>query len=336
MTKIESNITIANLSKDERHQLNERIYINSPRLNNTQELIQYCHRHSKISVEPDCMLITGPEGAGKTTLIDKFLSLYPRQITRDGISVPVLDSAIPVPATVKNLVSALLSSLGDPLPFKGTTVSQTHRLKNLIHDCNVELIIIDEFQHFIDRDSNVILTTVSNWLKDLLNETGVPVVLIGMPYSDIILRSNPQLERRFAMRASLDPFSWDTDQEREEFRLFLHHLDEGLLLEKRSGLAEPETAFRIMCASNGIIGFIMKLVRRAAEIAIDNNYENIDIDLLAKAYEQRLSGRSTDNINPFSCQYDDLETKLNKKNKFDINNNKRGKMNKQAKEEIGW
>ena len=212
----------------------------------------------------------GQQGAGKTTLRRAYARRYPRRATREGISVPVLDAAIPVPATIKHLVTELLSSLGDPVPDRGTIVTQTRRLKTLIGECRVELIILDEFQHFIDRDSNVILVTVSNWLKDLLNETGVPMALIGMPYSDVILHANAQLERRFAMRVSLDPFGWNKAERQIEFRMFLNYLDEKLPFPQRSGLADPETALRIFSgATEGVIGYVMSLIRRAAALSID-------------------------------------------------------------------
>jgi hypothetical protein len=290
----------------ERKKLVEQIYITFPRLNRVCSLVEHCHHHSRIAAEPECLLITGQQGAGKTTLRRTYARRYPRRATREGISVPVLDAAIPVPATVKHLVTELLSSLGDPVPDKGTVVTQTRRLKSLISECRVELIILDEFQHFIDRDSNIILVTVSNWLKDLLNETGVPMALIGMPYSDVILHANAQLERRFGMRVSLDPFGWKTSERQTEFRTFLNYLDEKLPFLRRSGLADPEMAMRVFCATEGVTGYVMKLIRRAAALAIDERRECLEIDVLAWTYDERLSARAPDRVNPFTCDLDDL------------------------------
>ncbi len=302
----ESNGVVRSLSDFERKRLVEQIYIAFPRLNRVRSLVEHCHQHSRIAAEPECLLITGQQGAGKTTLRRGYARRYPWQATREGIAVPVLDAAIPVPATIKHLVTELLSSLGDPVPDKGTIVTQTRRLKRLIGECGVELIVLDEFQHFIDRDSNVILVTVSNWLKDLLNETGVPMVLIGMPYSDVILHANAQLERRFAMRVSLDPFAWKTAERQTEFRMFLNYLDEKLPFPRRSALADPEMALRIFCATEGVTGYVMKLIRRAAALAIDEKRECLEMEVLAWAYEERLSARAPDRVNPFSCDLGDL------------------------------
>jgi len=53
--------------------------------------------------------------------------------------------------------------------------------------CKVELLILDEFQHFQDRDSLKVLKTASDWLKLLMDENGVPIVLAGLPYSHTVL-----------------------------------------------------------------------------------------------------------------------------------------------------
>jgi hypothetical protein len=199
--------------------------------------------------------------------------------------------------------------LGDGAAERGTSVTQTLRIINRVDDCGVEIIILDEFQHFIDSDSNAVLVNVSNWLKDLINETRKPVVLVGMPHSEVVLRANPQLERRFSMRESLEPFGWNTSAKRDEFKSFLKHLDRHLPLPKRSNLSDHETAFRIYCATNGFIGYVMKLVRRAAIMAIDRAADCLGIELLAESYDERLAAGASGRVNPFRAELGDLKIK---------------------------
>lgn len=49
--------------------------------------------------------------------------------------VPIVYTPIPVPATVKGLVEAILKKLGDPLYNKGTTTNQTSRAYDLLAAC---------------------------------------------------------------------------------------------------------------------------------------------------------------------------------------------------------
>jgi len=297
----------ADLSDAERKSLVEGILIMSPRFTRVKEKISHCHNHSKIAAEPECLLITGWQGAGKTTLWQDYARAFPRHITDSGVIVPVLATSIPVPATVKGLSTQLLWALGDPRAEKGTKITQTLRLLGLAKDCEVELVILDEFQHFIDRDSNTILDTTADWLKNCINISGKPFVLMGMPYCDIILRANAQLERRFTMRVSLEPFGWETEPEQVEFRTFLRILDEKLPFPMRSNLYLHEMAFRLYCATNGYVGYLMKLVRGAAHLAIDSSLDRINLAQLAEAYEERLAARVPKRPNPFTVDIEKLE-----------------------------
>lgn len=297
---------LAELPVNERKELIERIHITFPRFGKVLDKIAYCHAHSKIAAEPECILITGMQGAGKTTLCKAYARRYPRVQTREGKVIPVLATSVPSITTKKSLPTRLLYALGDGSAAKGTSVTQTLRIIKMVKDCGVEMIILDEFQHFIDSDSNVVLINISNWLKDLINETEKPVVLVGMPHSEVVLAANPQLERRFSMRESLEPFGWRTPAKQSEFKLFLQHLDRRLPLTKRSNLANHEVAFRIYCATDGLIGYVMKLVRRASILAVERGAERVGMELLAESYDERLASRKPRQVNPFRVQLEEL------------------------------
>jgi type II secretory pathway predicted ATPase ExeA len=212
---------------EDRIQMVERLYINFPRNQSALNAIGNCHSHAKLSKEPEGILILGDTGAGKTTVVKLYMRSHPRIVTEEVTVVPVLYATVPVPATCKSLVTALLTAIGDPAAEKGSQVTQTLRLKRYIGACKVELLILDEFQHFQDRESLRVLKTISDWLKVLMDETGVPMVLAGLPYSHTVLddENNEQLRRRFALRIELAPFGFNTSRERQDFRRFLSIID---------------------------------------------------------------------------------------------------------------
>lgn len=297
-------------SLEERISRIESIYVLSPYLSDVFETIKYCHRYSKLYREPKCLLITGRPGVGKTSLAEYYIKDYPRVETDESVEVPVIYLKIEVPATPKNLVSTLLATLGDPAADRGDIGSLTRRFRKFLKELRTELIIIDEFQHFIDKDSLKVLKTISDWLKLLIDNAKVPVVLMGMPYSRIILdtRGNEQLKRRFSLRRSIEPFSWGaTSKEQEDFRNFLKFVDNQLPFNKRADLAGKIMAFRFYCATNGVVHYVMDIIREAALAAIKQSLKTVTLDVLAGAYDETLASAYPDRENPFRCKETELE-----------------------------
>ncbi len=303
--KVESE-SDSGISVDERLLRAEQIYVSYPRLEELRGKITRCHQLSQYAAEPECLFIKGPTGTGKTTLYRRYEQQHPRRETDDGTIVPVLSATIPVPATVKSLVTKLLVNLGDPAAERGTTDSRTLRLSTLLKNCRVELIILDEFQHFIDRDSQRVLQNVSDWLKNLLNETSIPIVLVGMPNSDLVLEANPQLRRRFSARESLEPFGWEPVARRDDFRRFLKVLDSKLPFARSSHLADHAMALRFYYATDGVVANVMKLARRAAGLAVEGALDELTLPVLAQAYEECLASNNRGKSNPFAAEVDSL------------------------------
>jgi hypothetical protein len=296
-------VDFAKFSRDEKHKITERMLIRYSFFNHIKSQLQHCQTFSKIAAEPECILITGVRGSGKTTIMNSYAADHPRIITSKGTIVPVLKARVPSPASTKNLVTELLKSLGDPNPTTGSVHVQTLRLKSLLKDCEVEMIMLDEFHQFLDQDSYSILYGMTDWLKNLIDDTKCSIALWGLGYSKYILKANEQLERRFSIRETIKPLAWHMRKEPQEeisFFKFLKYLDGGLPFVEKSLLDSEEMAFRIYYATDGIVGFIMKLIRRAAYFAIEENLPSLNLMVLARAYDERLSHRDPTRKNPFN------------------------------------
>ncbi len=305
------------ISVENRIELVEKLFIMHPSFERCLNKIEECQNDSKMSAEPFCMLITGEPGVGKTTLCKEYEKRHPRMELDEKTLIPVLLARIPIPATPKNLVSILLTGLGDPIADKGTTYNQTKRLIKFLKECEVELIILDEFQHFIDQDSDKILYTISDWLKQLINETGIPIILAGLAQSVNVLKANSQLKRRFSMQDGLTNFKWlnkKSDNKKSEarnvkesknqatkdndYRAFLKAVDEMLPLAEDSHLAGQLIAYRAWRATQGNVARTMKLIRYATRLALKKGEEKVTLALLEEAYEKLFAGDSDQN--PFA------------------------------------
>ena len=283
-----------------------------PRMDQIIKKVDRCRRMTAISEEPECLFVKGLAGVGKSTLMRMYSRQHPRKIEAEGSIVPVFYANVPAPATIKGLAIALLHRLGDPLAAKGTTDNITGRLRDRLQDTRTELIMLDEFQHFINPDTQTINKTVGDWLKNFISETRRAIVIIGLPKSEIILNADEQLERRFAAREELAPFDWNTSKGQTDFRTFLHQLDELMPFDQRSHLASPATALRFYYASRGIIGYVVPIVRYAAEFAIEEGSEKMDLSLFARAYSELKWSRNLPHGNPFEAEPQILEDEVSR------------------------
>ncbi len=273
------------MSIDERIKVAEKIFILHPQLKKILTRFSECHKSFRRSVEPQCLFLTAPTGAGKTTVATSYVAKFPRRVTERGTVIRVLTSVVPAIPGVKSIATRLLYDLGVPNPSQGSIDNQTYRLFESLADRGVEMIILDEIQHVYRIDRRQAQIAV-DWLKSLVVHTGVPMVAMGTPESDDILHANDQFARRFS-RMILEPFGWGPEEQENEFRTFLGFLDEMLPLDSRSGLSSRGTALRIHHATKGVVGDVMVLVRKAAILALQEGAEKITLDHLTNVYEER-------------------------------------------------
>jgi len=280
----------------------EGIRVTYPRWQRIVDEIGRCHALGPLAAEPPCLLLVGPTGAGKSTLVGAYARGYPPTLTETGATYPVVRATIPSPATIKARATALLAALGDPRATSGTVGTMTYRLTRYVRDCGVELLILDELQHFRDRDNRKVLENASNWLKTVIKETGVACVLVGLQgEAEEVVRLNPQLARPFGDPHVLAPFTWDErrPETAREFVAFLTLLEGALPLPERPELATLATARRLHAASGGVMAYLMELIRRATYLAVAEGRPTLDRALLARAFEQRLATLRRGIANPF-------------------------------------
>ncbi|WP_411061019.1 TniB family NTP-binding protein [Vibrio chagasii] len=286
----------------------KHIFIQSPLISDILDDISDCREFSDGIHEPDCMIVVGDTGSGKTTLINKYLNENPRSETSEGSFIPILSTSLPPNATPITASEQLLSDLGDPLAFsRGSDPAKiAQEMSDLMKSCGVELIIIDEFQHMIDRKNKQILHSAADWLKMLIVRSKVPVVLFGMPYSVVILEANSQLAGRFELQHTLEPFRLNSKNNRSIYKTFLTMLDDALPFGESSGLAEPDMMKRIYAFSQGNLRRIRKLINRASRLALRDHSNKVALKHFAKA-APKVSQVACENLNPFEVTVKELK-----------------------------
>jgi Cdc6-like AAA superfamily ATPase len=197
--------------------------IRYPRFKALHQDMRECQALSRLANEPHCLSLEGVTGAGKSTLVRDYAALFPRIEEAAGTRVPVFYVETPSPVTVKGMAATMLASLGDPAAHTGALWSMNFRLVRLMKACQVELVILDDFHHLIDKETNRILEQVSDWLKVLIKETNIPFLVVGIEGKvEPILEANAQLSRLFAARQTLTPLHYHQTDEAslQEFARF--------------------------------------------------------------------------------------------------------------------
>jgi len=219
-----------------------------------------------------------------------------------------LFTTLPPNSTPITASEKLLSDLGDPFAFqKGKDhVELAKKIITLLHQCQVELIIIDEFQHMIDRKQKAVLHSAADWLKSLIIGSRIPVVLFGMPYSTVILDANSQLNGRFELQHHLQPFRVKNSQHLVKYKTFLELLDESLPFAESSNLSSKELMMRIYAFSKGNMRRIRKLINRASKYALEDNALRIELHHFEKA-APKVSKNACEHFNPFTVQLSKLK-----------------------------
>jgi len=77
--------------------------------------------------------------------------------------------------------------------------------------------MIDEFQHFQDKGSRRIMHHVADWLKILVDDSKVALVVAGLSSCGAVISQNEQLAGRFLSPILMPRFDWKIDNHREEF-----------------------------------------------------------------------------------------------------------------------
>jgi hypothetical protein len=253
--------------------------------------IEQCYIYSKGAVESNCLAIIGETRTGKSRLLEEFCVLHSRERKRttDGLTVPILKVKTPSKPTVKGLAELMLQALSDPKYLAGTENAKSLRLHDLLRATGVHMIMIDEFQHFYDKSSRKVWHHVADWLKILVDDCCATLVVAGLPTCRAVIDQNEQLSGRFLAPIVLARLDWSIPSQRDDFISILESFQEALSSHfELPVLSGKSMAFRCFCATGGLMGFLVKILRQAVWNALDNGVRSISMEDLSLAHDQSI------------------------------------------------
>lgn len=241
--------------------------------------IQQCAERSIAYNEPIGSMLLSEGGLGKTTLCRAVIAQMPNSVKieydRKKSIIPAFYVEVPSPATVKSLAITMLNKLGDPSYNTGTTKYLTSRLTYLLIQCETKLVFLDEFHHLFDRklNSTRMNITVGNWIKTLVNETGISFCLVGLPQFAELIQVDTQIARRFPFHYKLSPLTLGTKDTYGTIYLFLHEIANKVFEHNTSFSPELDSyllGMQIYAATKGNHYYVMSLIRESIVIALDD------------------------------------------------------------------
>lgn len=292
------------------------IIIHHPKYNEMLEQLENMLYMCEGAVSPDQLFIYGPSGVGKSTVTKEFTDRHPSEWvntpTRKFRRIPVLHVIVPPKATPKTLASKILYQMGDSFHSKGTEVQLTSRIHHFIRELEIKMIILDEFQHLINSETDHVITTAANWVKTFSEESAIPIVLCGMPNSINIFVKEEQLDRRYSYKEPMEAFQYTDAKEIINFRAFLDKVEEELPFADSSNLADKKLADKLYYISLGIPFYIMKLLEFGTEVALKEGEDKITESHLQQGLRKIKQVSRPFRINPFNIDGFDLGEELSK------------------------
>ncbi|MBS1682152.1 MAG: TniB family NTP-binding protein [Bacteroidetes bacterium] len=259
----------------------ERIkYINSDKwigytrcseiLNRMSDLLDY----PQSSRMPN-LIIIGDTNNGKTAILNRFTNQHKafRKSPDSELILPVVHIQSPPVPDEKRLYNSILDRLLISYKANERVEKKEMQIVNMLKHLNTRMIIIDEMH-------NILAGTITkqraflNVLKYLSNELKISIVAAGIKEALRAISIDPQLSNRF--EPAILP-RWKMSQDYLRLLASFEHI---LPLKKKSNLIDDSTSQTLLLMSEGLIGELSTILKRASVFAIQEKKEKIDKSLL--------------------------------------------------------
>jgi AAA+ superfamily predicted ATPase len=220
------------------------------------------------------MLLVGRSGNGKSTIIAKFRELHPIQMSEGGQArAPVVVVEMPSEPSETRFWTELLLTLRIAHRDTDPVQRKKNQAVSILSYVECRMLVIDEVHNILQghvRQQRHFL----GLLKNLSNELRLPIVAVGTRDAIRTLHTDTQLSSRFE---AFGLPRWELDR---EFLRLLASFERLLPLAEPSDLTSRATAVKLHGMSDGTIGELNRILKRAAAQAIREGRERIDAALL--------------------------------------------------------
>jgi hypothetical protein len=238
------------------------------------------------STKPRGIIITGDADTGKSRTMTAF---------RDANRVADVDADtefskhpaiyLRAPSTPSRmaLLKSILQELGFPLLYNANEEDLRLHTINMLKKCQVGTVMIDEIGDISHEYLSNKVVEFLRFLKNLINETGRPFVVGGIPAILDLLGSDNQIAGRLDTVIRLLPFRLNKD-----FVTTVLSFGRLMPLRRPSELRDEALIQHLFTHSQGYMGRLSYYLHDACQVAIDSGEERITMDVLRKIPDRSI------------------------------------------------
>ncbi|MCT7911488.1 TniB family NTP-binding protein [Arcobacter lacus] len=277
---------IINKTNEERiAYISEDRWIHYPQAEEIIQTLESIKTYEKNKTRVTSILLVGSSNNGKTSLLEEFVRRNPSydyysensdKLTKEffdnynAIGMPALSILAPNEPNESRLYSNILNKIFAPFNERDSVARKQYLVEYYLDLLNVDMLIIDEI-HNILSGSVAKQKQVLNAIKNLSNHLKIPIVLSGTKDALRAVSTDTQISSRFR---PIYLKKWKMDK---EFVSLLATFLKTLPLKKESIILTVNTSMEILEISDGNIGDIIGLLKKAAIYAIKSESERITL-----------------------------------------------------------
>jgi DNA polymerase III delta prime subunit len=225
------------------------------------------------------LLLVGDTNNGKTAILKRFAQQdgnkpFAKEDT-GTLTYPVLYVQAPPEPDERRFYDIILESVYAPYKVNDRVGNKQKQVINTLKNLQVKILIIDEIQHILAGNQQK-QRQFLNVIKYLSNELMIPFIGAGVMTALNAIQNEEQLSNRFERR--ILP-TWKVGA---EYNRLLESFEQTIPLKNISNLTEDSMALKLLSMSEGTIGEISKILKKASVLAIKNKSERITLQLLNK------------------------------------------------------
>lgn len=276
----------------------ERIFVRHPAFAAGLKAIDRCFQLARTFDMPNGVILTGPTGTGKTSVMRHFRQSLPVTSTLDSW-IGVMAIRLQFRPTAGQIVSSLLRQMR--YPFAHVTNKSVYIKRDIAFEAIAQkkcrLLLVDEGQFLANqvhqRTRAAQDSAATELLRELMDATGVNLVIAADAAPDFLDEVDPALASRVSVRLALSNFSHTPPW----YGFVKTHVEQCSAIDL-AYLTTPEGGERLHGATGGNPRAFKRIAVEAVLIAVDADKSAVDREIMALAYE-RVNGKDGGRANPY-------------------------------------